>query len=297
MSQALTGSGGLFTCLIVGLLSTMIYVKLMQKKVTIKLPASVPPAVSNAFASIIPGTIAIYTFGIVTQICVMTTGLYPNDLIVEWIQKPLLGLSQGVFSVALVSFLIQLFWFFGLHGANLLAPITEGVYTPALLSNLEVWNTTHSVKEMPYLWTRGSFDAFAMAGGSGCTLAFLIAIFIFSKREDQRAIAKLGAPMGIFQINEPVIFGIPIVLNPVYFIPWLLAAPICAIIAYALTAIGIIPPVFIQVPWVMPVGIYAFLATGGNFVASLVALLNLGVSILIWTPFVILANRVQEKEA
>ena len=136
-----------------------------------------------------------------------------------------------------------------------------------------------------------------MAGGSGCTLAFLIAIFIFSKREDQRAIAKLGAPMGIFQINEPVIFGIPIVLNPVYFIPWLLAAPICAIIAYALTAIGIIPPVFIQVPWVMPVGIYAFLATGGNFVASLVALLNLGVSILIWTPFVILANRVQEKEA
>lgn len=151
MSQALTGSGGLFTCLIVGLLSTMIYVKLMQKKVTIKLPASVPPAVSNAFASIIPGTIAIYTFGIVTQICVMATGLYPNDLIVEWIQKPLLGLSQGVFSVALVSFLIQLFWFFGLHGANLLAPITEGVYTPALLSNLEVWNTTHSVEEMPYL--------------------------------------------------------------------------------------------------------------------------------------------------
>lgn len=297
MSQALTGSGGLFTCLIVGLLSTMIYVKLMQKKVTIKLPASVPPAVSNAFASIIPGTIAIYTFGIVTQICVMTTGLYPNDLIVEWIQKPLLGLSQGVFSVALVSFLIQLFWFFGLHGANLLAPITEGVYTPALLSNLEVWNNTHSVSDMPYLWTRGSFDAFAMAGGSGCTLAFLIAIFIFSKREDQKAIAKLAAPMGVFQINEPVIFGIPIVLNPVYFIPWLVAAPVCAIIAYGFTAVGIIPPVFIQVPWVMPVGIYAFLATGGNFVAALVALLNLGISILIWTPFVILANRVQEKEA
>ena len=175
---------------------------------------------------------------------------------------------QGVFSVALVSFLIQLFCFFGLHGANLLAPITEGVYTPALLSNLKVWNTTHSVEEMPYLWTRGSFDAFAMAGGSGCTLAFLIAIFIFSKRDDQKAIAKLGAPMGVFQINELVIFGIPIVLNPVYFIPWLLAAPICAVIAYGFTAMGIIPPVFIQVPWVMPVRIYAFLTTGGNFVVS-----------------------------
>ena len=297
MSQAFTGAGGLFTCLIAGLISTMIYVKLMQKKVTIKLPASVPPAVSNAFASVIPGTIAIYTFGILTQLCVMITGLYPNDLIIEWIQKPLLGLSQGIFSVILVTFLIQLFWFFGLHGSNLLAPITEGVYTPALLSNLEIWNTTHSVEEMPYLWTRGSFDAYTMAGGSGCTLALIIAIFIFSKRDDQKAIAKLSAPMGIFQINEPVIFGIPIVLNPIYFIPWLVAAPVCAVIAYAFTAAGIIPPVFIQVPWVMPIGIYAFLSTGGNIFASLVAFLNLAVSICIWTPFVILANRVQEKES
>ncbi len=296
MSQALTGAGGLFTCLIAGMISTMIYVKLMQKKVTIKLPASVPPAVSNAFASIIPGAIAIYTFGIITQLCVMATGLYPNDLIIKWIQRPLLGLSQGIFSVVLVSFLIQLFWFFGLHGSNLLAPITEGVYTPALLSNLEVWNSTQSVQDMPYVWTRGSFDAYTMAGGSGCTLALLIAIFIFSKRDDQKAIAKLSAPMGIFQINEPVIFGIPIVLNPIYFIPWLIAAPICSVIAYAFTAFGVIPPVFIQVPWVMPIGIYAFLATGGNLLASLVALLNLGVAFCIWMPFVILANRVQEKE-
>ena len=291
MGQAFTGSSGLFTCLIVGLLSTMIYVKLMQKKVTIKLPDSVPPAVSNAFAAIIPGIIAIYTFGIVTQISVMTTGLYPNDLIIEWIQKPLLGLSQGIFSVILVMFLIQLFWFFGLHGDNILAPITEGVYTPALLANLEVWNNTHSVEQMEYIWTRGSINAYAMAGGSGMTLALLIAIFIFSKREDQRAIAKLAAPMGIFEINEPVIFGVPIVLNPVYLIPWLLSAPICSVIAYLFTAAGIIPPVFIQVPWVMPVGFYAFFATGGNFLAALVSLLCLAVSVVIWTPFVMLANR------
>lgn len=296
MGETFVGTSGLFTCLIVGLLSTMIYVKLMQKKVTIKLPESVPPAVSNAFAAIIPGVIAIYTFGILTQICVMTTGLYPNDLIVEWVQKPLLGLSQGLFSVILVMFLIQLFWFFGLHGDNILAPITEGVYTPALLANLTVWNNTHSVEQMEYIWTRGSINAYAMAGGSGMTLALLIAIFIFSKREDQRAIAKLAAPMGIFEINEPVIFGVPIVLNPVYLIPWLITSPICAAIGYAFTALGIIPPVFIQVPWVMPIGFYAFFATGGNFLAALVSLLCLVVAVLIWTPFVILANRMQNKD-
>lgn len=296
MGQAFTGSSGLFTCLIVGLLSTMIYVKLMQKKVTIKLPDSVPPAVSNAFAAIIPGIIAIYTFGIVTQICVMATGLYPNDLIVEWIQKPLLGLSQGLFSVILVMFLIQLFWFFGLHGDNILAPITEGVYTPALLANLDVWNATQSTADMEYIWTRGSINAYAMAGGSGMTLALLIAIFIFSKRDDQRAIAKLAAPMGVFEINEPVIFGVPIVLNPVYLIPWLLVAPICSVIAYLFTAAGIIPPVFIQVPWVMPVGFYAFFATGGSIAAALVSLLCLAVAVLIWAPFVMLANRMQNPD-
>lgn len=296
LGQAYTGATGLFTALIVGLGSSMIYVKLMIKKVTIKLPDSVPPAVSNAFAAIVPGVISIYVFAIITQILVSTTGMYPNELIIEYIQKPLLGLSQGFFSVMLVMFLVQLFWFFGLHGSNVLAPIIDGVYTPAQLQNLEYWNEHLTTEGMPYIWVRGSIDAYGQMGGSGITLGLLIAIFIFSKRDDSRAVAKLSAPMGIFNINEPVIFGMPIVLNPIYFIPWLLVPPICAAIAYGFTAAGIIPPVFVQVPWVMPVGIYAFLATGGNLLAAGVAFLNLFVSFLLWTPFVMLANRVAAKE-
>lgn len=292
-----TGATGLFTCLIVGFISSMIYIKLMVKKVTIKLPETVPPAVSNAFAAIIPGTIAIYVFGIITQICVATTGLYPNDLITKWIQEPLLSLSQGFFSVILVMFLMQLFWFFGLHGSNVMAPITEGIYTPALLRNLEHWNKFGTTHDMPYLWTRGSIDAYAQIGGSGLTLGLVIAIFIFSKRSDARTVAKLSAPMGVFNINEPIIFGMPIVLNPIYIIPWLIIPPICAAIAYGFTALGIIPPVFLQVPWVMPVGFYAFFATGGNLLAAAVAILNVVISFLIWTPFVMLANRMENKNS
>ena len=296
LGSSYTGASGLFTCLIVGILSSMIYIKLMIKKITIKLPDSVPPAVSNAFAAIIPGVIAIYVFGIVTQICVACTGSYPNDLIVEYIQKPLLGLSQGFFSVILIVFLVQLFWFFGLHGSNVMAPVIEGVYTPALLENLDFFNKHHTTVGMPYDWTRGSFDAYAQMGGSGVTLGLLIAILIFSKRDDSKAVAKLAAPMGIFNINEPVIFGMPIVLNPIYIIPWLIVPPICAAIALGFTMAGIIPPVFVQVPWVMPVGIYAFMGTGGNILAALVSILCLGVSFVLWTPFVMLANRMQAKE-
>lgn len=296
LGSSYTGANGLFTCLIVGFLSSMIYIKLMVKKITIKLPDSVPPAVSNAFAAIIPGVVAIYVFGIITQILVVTTGLYPNDLIMEYIQKPLLELSQGFFSVILIVFLVQLFWFFGLHGSNVMAPIIEGIYTPALLDNLEVFNTTHSTTDMKYYWTRGSFDAYAQMGGSGVTLGLIIAIFFFSKRDDSKAVARLASPMGVFNINEPIIFGMPIVLNPVYIIPWLLVPPICAAIAYGFTAAGIIPPVFVQVPWVMPVGFYAWMATGGNIMAALVSILCLAVSFVLWTPFVMLANRMQAKE-
>lgn len=296
LGSAYTGASGLFTALIVGLGSSMIYVKLMIHKITIKLPDTVPPAVSNAFAAIIPGVIAIYVFAAITQLCIMATGMYPNQLILEYIQKPLLGLSQGFFVACLVSLLVQVFWFFGLHGSNVLAPVIEGVYTPALLSNLEFWNQNATTTGMPYIWTRGSIDAFAQMGGSGVTLGLIIAIFIFSKREDSRTVAKLSAPMGIFNINEPITFGMPIVLNPIYIIPWLIVPPICTAIAYGFTSAGIIPPVFVQVPWVMPVGIYAYLATGGSLLAGLVALLNLFVSFVLWTPFVILANRMAKKE-
>ena len=206
-------------------------------------------------------------------------------------------MSQSFFAVILTNFLMQLFWFFGIHGSNVMAPVTEGIYTPALLENLQVWNTTHDVSQMPYIWTRGSFDAYTMMGGSGITLGLLIAVFLFSRREDSRTIAKLSAPMGVFNINEPVVFGMPIVLNPLYLIPWLLVPVVATVVALLFTASGLIPPVFIQVPWIMPVGLYAFFATGGNVIAGLVALLNLAISFAIWTPFVILANREQAAEA
>ena len=296
ISTGLTSASGLFTALIFGMASTMIYVKLTEAKLTIKLPDNVPPAVSNAFVALIPGVAAVYASAIATQIIVVATGDYPNVLISELIQKPLLGLSQSVFAVVLVNFLMQLFWFFGIHGSNVMAPITEGVYTPALLSNLDVWNATHDVSQMQYMWTRGSFDAYTMMGGSGITLGLIIAIFLFSKREDSRTIATLAAPMGVFNINEPITFGMPIVLNPLYFFPWLLVPVVTSLVALAFTYAHIIPPVYIQVPWIMPVGLYAFFATGGNVLAALVALLNLFISFVMWTPFVILANRELEQE-
>ncbi|WP_073507908.1 PTS sugar transporter subunit IIC [Streptobacillus notomytis] len=288
------GATGLFPAMIIGFFSTVIYSKLMIRKITINLPDSVPPAVNKAFASIIPGVIAIYASATLSYFVTTFTGQSLNDLIARYIQTPLLGLSQGAFSVILLAFLVQLFWFFGLHGHNVLAPFLDGIYQPALLANAEHIAKGGTVDTLPYLWTRGSFDAYLQMGGSGITIALIIAIFLFSKRDEHKAVAKLGLPMGIFNINEPMIFGMPIVLNPLYLIPFLSVSTICAIIAYTTTVLGIIPPVFVQVPWILPPGIYAFFATGGSIAAALVSLFNVFVAFVIWTPFVIIANRIKE---
>lgn len=294
LNWTLLDARGLFTALFIGFFSTIIYAKLMSRNITIKLPDTVPPAVSKAFAAIIPGIVAIYLSGILAFIVSSLSGLSIGELILKYVQMPFLGLSQGLVAVLIIVLAVQLFWFFGLHGTNVLGPILDGVYLSATAAN----NSAYMMKEsFEYLWTRGSFDAYVWLGGAGCTLALIIAILIVSKREDSRAVAKLSLPMGAFNINEPVVFGMPIVLNPIYFIPWIIVLIILTLIAYGATAIGLIPPVFNAVPWIMPPVLYAFFATGGNLIAAGVALLNLVIAISIWSVFVIIANKVELKEA
>ena len=287
---------GLFTALIVGFIATIIYAKMMKKNITIKLPEQVPPAVSKAFAAIIPGVTAMYAIGLITWALDKFAGTSLYALILEYVQMPFLSMSQGLGSVIIITACVSIFWFFGLHGSNVLAPVLDGIYKTALAENTNIYNATQSISELKYIWTRGSFDAYAWMGGAGCTIALIIAIFIFSKREETRAVAKLSAPMGLFNINEPVVFGLPIVLNPVYLIPWVLVPTVLVIIAYVATSIGLVPPVFLEVPWVMPPVLYAWFATGFSFSAALLALFNLAVGIAIWSVFVIIANRVEIKE-
>lgn len=287
---------GLFTALIVGFIATIIYAKMMKKNITIKLPEQVPPAVSKAFAAIIPGVTAMYAIGLITWALDKFAGTSLYALILEYVQMPFLSMSQGLGSVIIITACVSIFWFFGLHGSNVLAPVLDGIYKTALAENTNIYNATQSISELKYIWTRGSFDAYAWMGGAGCTIALIIAIFIFSKREETRAVAKLSAPMGLFNINEPVVFGLPIVLNPVYLIPWVLVPTVLVIIAYVATSIGLVPPVFLEVPWVMPPVLYAWFATGFSFSAALLALFNLAVGIAIWPVFVIIANRVEIKE-
>ncbi len=288
-----TQAAGLFTALFVGFIATMIYIWVTKKKLVIQLPDTVPPAVSRAFTAIIPGVISIYTVGILAYLSNTFIGLPINDVISKYVQTPFLGLSQGLISVVITVFAVQLLWMFGLHGTNVLAPVLDGVYLTALQQNNADFMQGVATSDLPYMWTRASFDAYVWMGGAGCSIALIIAIFIFCKRQDTKTVAKLGAPMGIFNINEPIVFGLPIVLNPIYFIPFVFIPVVLAIIAYVATLIGLVPPTFVTIPWIMPPVIYAVMATGGNIMAGVLAIVNLIIAVFLYAPFVLLANKTE----
>ncbi|OGO78290.1 MAG: PTS lactose transporter subunit IIC [Clostridiales bacterium GWB2_37_7] len=285
---------GLFTGIIVALIATEIFVKLIKKNIIIKMPDNVPPAVGKAFAAVIPGVVTLFTFGLLTFIITKLNANSLYDLIYNAIQKPLQGFSQGVGSAIVLAMLINLFWFFGLHGANIMDPIMNSLYLPALEANA---GAIQQGLQAPNAITRVFFDTYVHLGGSGATLALILAIYLVSKkRREYKEVAKLSTPLGLFQINESMMFGIPIVLNPLMFIPFIIIPGVLTFTAWLATVSGLIPPTYVAIPWITPVGIGAFLATGGSFMAGLVALANFALATVIYLPFVMLSERISTEK-
>ncbi|GAB2024180.1 PTS sugar transporter subunit IIC [Lactovum odontotermitis] len=307
-------AGAYFTVMIMVAISVIIYAKLMLADITIKMPDTVPPAVATAFLTIIPTIIGLFVSSVIYYIFNIATGHPLVYLIGEYIAKPFQALSQNIFSVLIVSLFVSILWFFGIHGPNVLAPALDGIWGPLGLWNNQIYKefgisgihdliskgATSASKAIDgnyvNMWVRGSWDAFSWFGGSGGTITLVIAILVFSKRQDYKVVARLGLAPGLFNINEPVLFGLPIVLNPVFVIPFTIAPLISVIIAYGATMAHLVNPVVLQTVWVTPPILNAYMATGFDWRAIILAVINLAITFFIWAPFVISANKLEEAE-
>ena len=282
------GSNAMFSAIIVGLLAAQLFVIITKAGWTFKMPEQVPPAVSKAFSAIIPGFITIALFSIVGFIFTNIVKSPFNDVIFEFIQTPLVKFGQSPISYMVLVMIAQLLWFFGLHGSNIIDPVMNTMYKPPLLENIEVFNAGGAPV---HTLTRNFLDVYAMHGGSGATLALLIAIFFFSKKQEEKELFKIAIAPGLFQINEPVIFGLPLVLNAKMFIPFVFLPPVCIAIAYFFTEIGFAGKICVETPWVTPPILGAFMATGFNWGAAVVAAGTFALSIAVYIPFVIAGNK------
>lgn len=293
------GAQGIFIGLLVGLITPEIYFAIVRKDWVIKMPDTVPPAVAKGFSAVIPGFIAVFFWAIIAYFFNVGTGMNIFNWFEINIAAGLSVLGQNIFSILLISTLIPLLWFFGLHGANMLEAIMSPVYGTMGIENITKFSNgiraLGTGADELAVWVRGSWDAYVFMGGSGATLPLIVAILVFSKVKQQKEVAKVGLPPGIFMINEPVLFGMPIVLNPVYFIPFIIVQPILTLVAFYATKIGFAGPIVNTVPWTTPPILNAFLATNGSFGAVVVSVVNLVIAFLIYMPFVMIANRYEEE--
>lgn len=274
------GFSGLFLAIILGLIVPKIYAVFMEKKLYIKMPEGVPPIVERSMASLIPAFVILGFMGIVSVALSKTSFGSLHNIVYSLIQTPLTNLGGSFAAYLLMQTLCALFMFFGIHGGTVL-----NIFTPILIAmgaeNLQAYQAG---APLPHIISFNFAMVYGAPGGIGGTIGLAILMAFFAKSVRYRTVGKIAIIPSFFGINEPVIFGVPILLNPLFFIPYILSAVIHNTLAYVLTAIGILPRLIgLQIPWTVPPIISGFLS--GGIRPAIFQIFQILLSIAIYYPF------------
>lgn len=287
------GAQGLFIGMLVAVLVTLAFGKLTSiEQIKIRMPDSVPQGIAASFNILIPVFIIIVGCSIFGRIFLLCTGSYLNEFIYNAVQAPLSAVVQTTPGIIIMAVASQLFWFLGIHGGLVVEPIRSPLSAAALAANIAA---VEAGMDPTQPLTRGMWTVFIVVGGAGLTLSLIAALLLFSKQEAHRSIAKLALLPGICGIGEPMVFGLPLVLNPVFAIPFILNSGIAAAIALFAIKIGFISCSTVDAPFGLPLFINATLSYGWH--GAIVQAVILLVGFVIWIPFVLMSNRIAEKQA
>lgn len=283
------GAPGLFSAMIVALIVPTLYKWIINSGLTFSMPEGVPPTVSKSFSALIPGFIIAIVFSIIRFIFELTNYGDVNNFIYNLIQQPLTNLGASPITFVLFIMLTSILWFFGIHGGLVVMPFLTVLYTPAALENLDAYSAGES---LPNLITRASWPIFASLGGAGGTLGLILVLTFFAKSKRYKSLGRLALPSGLVGINEPVTFGLPVVLNPIILIPFIITPVITFLLSYFATILNIIPPLNgVEIPLGTPIIFSAWLA--GGIRTAILQLLLIFVQMGIYYPFA----RILDKEA
>lgn len=276
INPAAFDSTGMFTAIVMGLLTITVFRFCTKQEIVIKMPEGVPPNVATSFTALIPGAIVL----LIVWVLRVILGINLNEVI-SFIFSPLVvGLNTlpGMMFYALI---VCLLWVCGIHGDNVLSGIASPIFLGLLAENVASMQAgvipTNFIAE-------GYWIVFMCFGGTGSTLG-LVLNMIRSRSAMYRDLGKMSLPSAVFCINEPVIFGFPIVMNPTMMIPFIATPLVLCIGTYLLMMIGLVGPISIQVPWTIPPVIGAYLATNGSIGAAIWAVVEIGISYAIYRPF------------
>jgi lactose/cellobiose-specific phosphotransferase system IIC component len=286
------GVNGLFVAIVISFLSTELFLGFYRiSRLRIRFfSEEAGTTITYVFAAMIP---AFLTLGIFSVFKLILVFLGIKDLyafIYDCISSPFKGMGNTLPTAMLFNLLRHILWFFGIHGSNALEPVMNEIYVPAMEANSIAIATG---KPPPFIFTKTFFDTYVTMGGAGNTLALLAALFTARKGSGTRRLAQLSLVPGIFNINETLIFGIPIVLNPVYIFPFTMIPLMMTVTAWGAVRLGLLPISGVEAVWTTPAIISGY-AAAGSIAGSIIQIVNLTLSFLVYLPFVKLAEKVRK---
>jgi PTS system cellobiose-specific IIC component len=293
-----TSSASLFMAIIVPLIAAELFIRFNKnEKLLIKLPSSVPSGVGKSFSVLIPAGLTITIF-VIIGIIVEAIFKMSAFAAVTALFKPLVSAADTLASGFVLTFLNQFFWLLGLHGPSIVGSVLEPISLNLMTENKIAFDAiagnlaNYDVHNF-HIVTKTFLDTFVYMGGAGTTLGLLIAIFIVSKSKLYRSMGKACIVPGIFEINEPVMFGLPVVLNPILAIPFLVTPMLLMALSYFAIDMGLVRATVAYIPWATPPFLSGYLATLGDWRAIILQAINLAISVIIYIPFIRVADKLE----
>ena len=274
------GSRGAFMAFITALLTTKIHIWVTERGFTIKMPAGVPESVGKTFTAIIPGFFCAVVFGAIRLAFSFSPQGNVIDTVYTLLQAPLAGITGSLPGFIILIIVAQLLWFVGVHGSYTVLPILFPIWFSYLPENMAA---AAAGQPVPHLWNICMYD-FACNGGCGCTLGLVIVMALFAKSQRYKQFSKLVLPCGIFNINEPVVFGLPLMYNFTFIIPFMVTPILSLLLAYACIQLGLMPaPTGIIGVSSMPIVVYGLMQ--GSWKIGVYQIVATLMSAAIWFPF------------
>ncbi|MDV5972335.1 Lichenan permease IIC component [Streptococcus canis] len=293
ISKAWFGGQGIIGAILIGLTVGAIYTAFIRRHIVIKMPEQVPQAIAKQFEAMIPAFV-IFTLSMIVYLIAksVTGGGTFIEMIYGVIQVPLQGLTGSLYGALGIAFFISFLWWFGVHGQS----VVNGIVTALLLSNLDANKAllaagNLSLDKGAHIVTQQFLDSFLILSGSGITFGLVVAMVFAAKSKQYKALGKVAAFPALFNVNEPVVFGFPIVMNPVMFLPFILVPVLAALMVYGSIAIGFMQPFAgVTLPWSTPAIISGFMV--GGWQGVFVQILVLVMSTLVYFPFFKIQDRI-----
>lgn len=298
ISLSQLGSSGLFGAILIAIMATELYHVFSNLKINIS--EDTAEEVRQMFAALFPVMLSVFCIAFTNGIILTTSGKGVD----EWIYTALSLLFSaadggGLSGTLLLVFGIHIFWFFGIHGGNVMDSIMVSAFGENLIHNTIQYSLNHDAfdKQLDII-SKGFLDTFVFMGGAGTSLCIIIAVLIIARSRYMRSIAKMGGVFALFNMNEIVLFGFPIILNPILLIPFLLTPLTITLVSWSAMSLGLVARVVTEVHWAMPPLISGYLATGGHLSGSVLQVINIAAGILIYLPFIrLMDRRAVQKEA